>query len=241
MPLTWILALLLYALFTRNEKRRKRSLVILTALLLIFTNPFLINEAWLLWEHPPTPFTKVKHYDAAIILTGITNKDKSPEDRVYTNKGADRILQPVRLYKEGFVKKIIISGGSGSLTREETSESEDLKTILVCSGIPQSDILLEEKSRNTHENAVFTKALLKQHPEFKKLLLVTSAFHIRRASGCFKNEGIKADAFSVDFYTTDRSFAFADLIVPQEYCLYLWQKLFHEILGYIVYDVIGYC
>jgi uncharacterized SAM-binding protein YcdF (DUF218 family) len=241
MPLTWILAFLFYALFTKIEKRRKKALTIATALVVFFTNPFFVNEAWLIWERPATPYAALHKYDAAIILTGITNGDKSPKDRVYTNKGADRVLQPIRLYKEGYVKKIIISGGSGSLSKKANTESSDLKKILVCSGVPDSDILLEEKSRNTHENALFTKALLNKHPEYKKLLLVTSAFHIRRAFGCFKKEGIHADAFSVDFYTTDRSYSFASLIVPQEYCLYLWQKLFHEILGYLVYDIVGYC
>jgi uncharacterized SAM-binding protein YcdF (DUF218 family) len=241
MPLTWILAFLLYAIFTKNVKSRKKSLVIATTLLLFFTNPFIVNEAWLLWEVPPTPYSKVQHYDAAIILTGISNTDKSPKDRIYTDKGADRVLQPMRLYKAGYVKKIIISGGSGSLTNKESSEAADLKTILVCSGVPGNDVLLEERSRNTHENAVFTKSILQQHPEYKKLLLVTSAFHLRRAAACFKKEGIKADAFSVDFYTSDRSFFPIDLIVPQEYSLYLWQKLFHEVLGYIVYDLVGYC
>jgi len=221
MPLTWILVFLFYAIFTKVEKRRKRSLVIATGLLIFFTNPFVVNEAWLIWEVPPTPFSKVQHYDAAIILTGISSNDKSPKDRIYTNKSADRVLHPLRLYKEGYVKKIIISGGSGSLTNTKSSESADLKTILVCSGVPDSDILLEEESRNTHENALFTKTILQQHPEYKKLLLVTSAFHIKRASACFKKEGIKADTFSVDFYTSDRTYFPVDLIVPQEYSLSL--------------------
>lgn len=210
-------------------------------MLLFFTNPFIANEAWLLWEEPPTPFPKLQRYDAAIILTGITNQDKSPQDRIYTNKGADRVLQPIHLYKKGYVRKIIISGGSGSLFKKVSSESAEFKSILVCSGIPANDILLEEKSRNTHENAVFTKALLNQHTELKKLLLVTSAFHMRRATGCFEKQGIQSDQFSVDFYTKDRSFSPVDLVVPQEYSLYLWQKLFHEMLGYIVYQIAGYC
>lgn len=241
MPVMWIFAFLVYAIFTKIEKRRKRALTIATGLLIFFTNPFIANEAWLLWEHPPTPFSQVQNYDAAIILSGIANRDKSPKDRVYTNKGADRVLHPIRLYKEGHVKKIIISGGSGSLSLKETSESSDLKKILVCAGIPERDILLEERSRNTHENAKFTAALLKQNPELKKLLLVTSAFHMKRASACFEKQNIKADIFSADHYAIDRSYSFDNLIVPQEYSLFLWKKLFHEILGYIVYDIVGYC
>jgi uncharacterized SAM-binding protein YcdF (DUF218 family) len=240
MPITWILIILFYALKTQKEKNRKRALITATALLIFFTNPFLANEAWLLWEHPPTPYSKLHQYDAAIILTGITSRDKSPHDRVYTNKGADRVLQPLHLYSEGYVKKIIISGGSGSINKKESTESSDLKKILLCSGVPEKDILVEEKSRNTHENAKFTRELLDKHPEYKKLLLVTSAFHIRRASGCFKKEGIEADVFSADFYSIDRSFSLDDFLVPKEYSLYLWQKLFHEVLGYITYDIVGY-
>lgn len=240
MPLTWILVFLFIAIFSKKEERRKKSLVTGVVLLLFFTNPFICNEAWLLWEHPPTAVNKLGNYDAAIVLTGITNQDKSPKDRVYINRGADRVLMPLRLYKEGKIKKIIISGGSGSLKQRESMEADELKQILLQSGVPADAIIVENKSRNTHENASFTKAVLSQHPELKKLLLVTSAFHIRRADGCFKKQGIKADVFSVDFYTTNRSFSF-DEIIPQEQALYYWQKLFHEVLGYLVYKMMGYC
>jgi uncharacterized SAM-binding protein YcdF (DUF218 family) len=241
MPLTWIFIALFYALFTRHEKRRKKALIIATVLLLFFTNPFLSNEAWLAWEKPPTPIHKLQQYDAAIILTGITNQDKTPQDRVYTRRGADRVLNPLQLYKEGYVKKFIISGGSGSLTEKESTEASLLKQLLLYSGVPEADIITEEKSRNTHENAQFTKEVLQHHSELKKLLLVTSAFHMRRAFACFKKEGINTDAFSTDFYTTDRSFTFEQLFIPQEVYLYNWQKLFHEIIGFIVYKIVGYC
>src|SRR5215213_3409990 len=85
MPLTWILAALLLALFAKREKIRRRSLIMATLLVAFFTNPFLTNEAFLLWEHPPTPVSKVQQYDAAIILTGFTSQGKSPGDRIYTN------------------------------------------------------------------------------------------------------------------------------------------------------------
>ena len=240
MPLTWIIVFLCLALFTKKEKTRKRALITSTALLLFFTNPFLCNEAWLLWERAPTPIAKLEKYDAAIILTGFTNQEKSPHDRVYTGRGADRVLLPLRLYKEGYVKKIIISGGSGSLTKTYSTEALEIKKILVHAEVPATDILYEDRSRNTYENAKFTKELLKKHPELKKLLLVTSAFHIRRAAGCFSKQGIEADAFSVDFYTSDRSFSPERLFVPQEVYLYQWQKLLHEILGFIVYRIMGY-
>ena len=107
-------------------------------------------------------------------------------------------------------------------------------------GVPAEAILVEDKSRNTHENAAFTKVLLQQQPQLKKLLLVTSAFHMRRAKGCFQKESIQADVYPADFYASDRSFDLT-VILPQESSLANWRRLFHEMLGYVVYKVMGYC
>ncbi|MEI6946523.1 ElyC/SanA/YdcF family protein [Paraflavisolibacter sp. H34] len=239
MPITLLLACFLISFFTKKEKARKTSLALGIGLLLFFTNPFLANEAWLWWEYPPVPVSRVPQYDAAIILTGVTSQNKSPHDRIYTHKGADRLLHPLQLYKEGRVKKFIITGGSGSLGQTYSTEAAEFKKILLQSCVPAEAILVEDKSRNTHENALFTRKLLQQQPQLKKLLLVTSAFHMRRAEGCFKKAGIRADVYPADFYSADRDFSLYYLL-PQETSLAHWQKLFHEILGYVVYKVVGY-
>lgn len=210
-------------------------------LLLLFTNPFISNEAWLLWERAPTPIATLPTYDAAIILTGLTEMDKSPHDRVYTNKGADRVLHTLQLYKLGKVRHIILSGGNGSLREKVTTEAASLRHLLVQAGVPDSVILLEDKSRNTYENAKFTRQLLSQHPNLKNLLLVTSAFHMRRSEACFRKAGVLADTYPADFYTHDRSWDLDKLLLPQEAALYHWQKLLHEMAGYVVYKVVGYC
>lgn len=240
MPVTLILVAIFIAVFSKKPRLKRKSLVATLILLLFFTNPFLSNEAMVLWEVPPTPVNEVGQYDAAIILTGISDQEKSPHDRMYTTRGADRVLHPLMLYRMGKVKSFIITGGSGSLRQTYSSESAEIKRLLIAAGVPDSLILTEEKSRNTRENAVHTASILQQHPEFKKLLLVTSAFHMRRASGCFKKAGVQADTFAADFYTSDRSFAFNRFIMPSEHALYVWQKLVHEILGYTVYRLVGY-
>lgn len=229
------------ALFAKQEKRRKYALITAVALLLVFSNPFISNEAWLLWEREPSPLASLPTYDAAIILTGLTNMDKSPHDRVYTNKGADRVLHTLQLYKLGKVRHIIISGGNGSLREKTTTEAASLQQILLQAGVPYSVILLEDKSRNTYENAQFTKQLLSQHPDLKKTLLVTSAFHMRRSEACFKKAGVLADTYPTDFYTADRTWDLDKLLLPQEAALYNWQKLLHEMAGYVVYKVVRYC
>ncbi|MCD2496548.1 hypothetical protein, partial [Staphylococcus aureus] len=82
MPITLIVVALLFALFAKNPKRKRRGLITGIILLLFFTNPFLENEAMSLWEEAPKPISTLGTYDAAIILTGITNQQKSPYDRI---------------------------------------------------------------------------------------------------------------------------------------------------------------
>jgi uncharacterized SAM-binding protein YcdF (DUF218 family) len=240
-PITPILFSLLFAVFTKYEKRRKRAVLFGLILLLFFTNPFICNEAFLLWEQPPTPISQLSNYDAAIILNGgVTSSEKSPHDRVYTGKVADRELQPLQLYKKGIIGKIVISGGPSVRAKDYLPESSGIKLILLNACVPASAILIEDSSRNTHENALFFKALQLQHCELKKLLLVTSAYHMKRAVSSFKKEGIRVDGFSTDFYSHDRSFALEDVLAPSGENMVNWQILIHEIIGYSIYRIAGY-
>jgi len=240
MPLTWILVSLFVAFFTKREKRRRLALLTSIILLLFFTNPFIINEALLAWEERPKPMAPLPRYDAGILLTGFTNQDKSPHDRIYTNKGADRLLHTVALFKAGKLGVIIVSGGSGALLKKQNTEAEELKHMLLLAGIPENRILIEERSRNTYENAQYTKQLLQHYPGLQSKLLITSAFHMRRAAGCFSKAGFEFDTFSTDFYSHNRSFTPDKLIVPGVEALSKWHKLIHEITGFIMYKMMGY-
>jgi uncharacterized SAM-binding protein YcdF (DUF218 family) len=240
MPMTWILVFLVYGFFTKNQGRGRLALGLGLGIMLLFSNSFLINEAWLLWEKQPVPVKKLGVYDAGIILTGFTSMEKSPHDRVYTNKGADRFLHTVLLYKTGHIRKIIVTGGLGSLRKTKYSEAMEVKTLLLLAGVPETDILIENKSHNTYENAQFTRALLRRHPELKTFVLVTSAFHMRRASACFKKAGISHTIFPADFYSSDRLFRFENLF-PSEETLAQWSRLVRETAGYVVYKLMGYC
>lgn len=240
MPVVWLVSLSIYATFTKHSKRRRLVLKVITGLLLFFTNPFLLNEAWLAWEVPPAPLTGSATYDVGILLTGITSKTKSPHDRVYLERGADRVFYALWLYKYKKIKKIIISGGSGSLQPVYGTEATELRTILLTGGVPAADILVEDKSRNTRENALFTAALLKQHPEMRSFILITSAFHMRRSLGCFAVVGVVTSSFPVDYYSTDRSYYPNKLIIPSEEAFAGWHLLLHELTGYITYKLLGY-
>lgn len=242
LPAVWLTALLLGALLAKPGGRAQRRWLRAAALLVLLgTNNALINEALLAWEKPPVPLRAVAPADAVVLLTGITSSGKSPHDRVYVPHGADRLTHALWLYRAGRVRRIIISGGSGAVLATAHTEAADLATLLRLAAVPPQDILLEQRSRNTRENASFTRELLAQHPEIKSLALVTSAFHQRRALGCFAKAGLHPQSFPADFYTTDRNWTPDYWLVPSIDALSRWSLLLHELAGYFIYKVAGYC
>jgi hypothetical protein len=82
----------------------------------------------------------------------------------------------------------VFSGGSGALIYDEGAEAPFALRMLENLGIPRARILLEDRSRNTVENAIFSKALVQPKPG-ERWLLVTSAHHLPRAIGVFRKMG----------------------------------------------------
>lgn len=242
LPAVWLVALVLAAWLARPGGRaRQRWLGAALAVALLGTSNALVNEVLLAWEVPAVPLAAVAPADAAVLLTGITIGDKSPHDRVYLSRGADRLTHALWLYRAGKVRRIIISGGSGAVLRTVGTEAGSLHTLLLLAGVPPADILVEDRSRNTRENALFTKALLARHPEIKSLVLITSAFHERRALGCFAKAGLHPQPFPADFRSTDRSLTPDYWLVPDANALVCWSTVLHEMTGWLVYKVSGYC
>lgn len=240
MPILWVVVLLLLALFLKSAKARKVCLTGATVLLLVLSNPFLANLAMRAWEQDAIPVAEIGHYDVAIILTGVTSvRDMSP-DRIHTQKGADRFLHPLLLYRQGKVDKFLVTGGTGSVLLDRTAEAVQIKELLLLSGVPEQDIVIEHRSMNTYQNAIYTAELLQKYPRFKRRLLVTSSFHMRRAKACFDKAGVQTDTFPADFYTSENRYTPDELFIPSVDSFNLWHRLIHEAAGYVVYKLVGY-
>ena len=92
----------------------------------------------------------------------------------------ERVGQAVNLYRAGHAPKLIFSSGYVFTLRE----AEVMKAIAVSNGVPADAILLEEQAANTHQNVTFTRQLLDQH-QWRRILLVSSPYHMRRAVGAW--------------------------------------------------------
>ncbi|MDF2158360.1 YdcF family protein [Algoriphagus sp. CAU 1675] len=242
MPLTIVLIFIVVGAVYIQKKWGKKLLWSGIGLLLFFTNPFLSNWALLAWEPEFKSFDAIENHEIGIVLTGVTNLSKTAYDRTFFIKGADRITQALQLYRMGKIKKILITGGQGLNPVNPQSEAELLKRFLMMTGMPESDILIEDQSKNTAENAQFTKAFLEKNgiPTDQKFILITSAFHMKRAKGCFDKVSLKTVTFPVDYYSHDMKFDPPSLLYPDANSLTYWHKLFKEWMGIFMYKVAGY-
>jgi uncharacterized SAM-binding protein YcdF (DUF218 family) len=239
-PLIFVFGFLIASVWVRRTQLKRTFFWVAFSLLLFFSNDFIANEVMGAWEIEATPYAAVnKTYEWGIVLTGVTLNDREPADRVYFHHGADRVTHTIQLYKKGIIRKIVISGGVGRVITAGRPEADDLASVMVLAGVPEADIVIERESDNTHENAVHVKNILTAE-DGTNCLLITSAFHMRRANACFKKVGLNPDCFSTDFYTHSRQFTPDVLFVPRADSINLWQKLFKEWLGITAYWMAGY-
>jgi len=231
----------LLAVSLKNKIWKRRFLILGICYLFFFSNRFITNEVFLWFEVPPVPMEEVSDtYEVGIILGGVTNLEKFPKDRVYFHKGADRITHAIQLYKMGKIKKILVSGGSSNLINTEFKEANNLFEFLILMGVNEKDIIIEDESRNTHENAIFTSQILLSKYPAQNHLVITSGFHLRRALLCFDKTDLKVDGFATDFYSHKRSFALDIILIPDPKSFSDWQIIIKEIFGMISYWMFGY-
>ena len=141
----------------------------------------------------------------------------------------------------GKIKKILLSGDSGYVFKKGVHESAQLKKMLIAQNIPARDIVIEAKSRNTHENAKETARFLKRNKLNKKtFLLITSAIHMRRAQACFLKEGVTCSSFSTDHYNIDAETASITSLIPSADGFIMWQRIVKEWVGTLTYRISGY-
>ncbi len=232
-PIIWILIGFALFIVIKNNKMKKVFLFSSLFLLLFFTSPIIFQYSSNLLNVKAVNYNNLDSvYDYGIVLGGTSSYD-STYLRVNFSAASDRLFQAVDLYNKGIIKKIIISGGT--INKNKPPESDFLKKYLTNMGIPDTNIIAENKSRNTYENAYYTSKLLDAD---KNVLLITSSIHVYRAKKCFNKVGINVDVFPTN-YNSESSFYFRKL-VPSSQTLASWQMFIHELVGLLVYKYRGY-
>lgn len=234
-PFCWILIFLLAALLF--PKRRKHFLLACLILILVFTNPWIYRKAMFAYAEKPvnTAFTQLP--ETAILLTGIVGFDSMGNG--HFGKSADRFIQSAHLLQSKQIKRLIISGGSGNFWRKEKTESVFLRQQFQLHGIPDSALLAETLSRNTFENAKFTRLLLDSLQLKGPFLLITSGLHMPRAKKVFIKAGISIIPYPCDFKVYPQAPDFKNTVYPDITYLREWEDIIKEWVGTLFYGLTG--
>lgn len=175
-----------------------------------------------------------------IVLAGMVDTPACRNGSIELTDQADRIVNGVELARKYPKTKLVITGGSGGLQQGKAyREADYLEKLALSLGISQDRLIVERDSKNTHEHAVNLKSRL---PPGKNWVLVTSAFHMPRAMGCFKQQNIDVLPYPVDYKSKMPKpgiFSMASFL-PQARNIMATENAFHEYLGLFVYKVIGY-
>lgn len=160
--------------FTLGWRRLGSFLVALApAWSLVWSIP--VCSEWLRYslerQSPVVAEEKLPNADAVVVLGG---------------GGSGRLATGARVWRAGRAPVVVLSGGRGGPHR---SEARSMAAAITRFGVPVSAVLLEERSWNTRENAAFTAELAETH-RIRRVLLVTSALHMPRASALFRRAGL---------------------------------------------------
>ncbi len=139
---------------------------------------------------------------AGIVLLGgsVEASDSTVRGRLVVNESAERLLDTIQLARRYPQARILISGGGGTVFGDGVGEAPIIADYFKSIGIDPARIIVEDRSRTTSENAVYSRQLV-QPRQGERWLLVTSAWHMPRAVGVFEKAGFPVTTYPVDYRT----------------------------------------
>jgi len=189
-------------------------------------------------RYPPARAETAPTAEAIVTLGGAVGVSQPP--RVYPDLhgASDRVWHAARLYAAGKASLIVASGGTLPWKDQAFREAPVMQRLLVSWGVPADSILLESTSANTYQNATNTAELVMERG-IERVLLVTSALHMRRALATFRTAGVEAVPAATDYRVVDGEKTILDLL-PSAGALNGSTAAIREYVGYIVYDWRGW-
>ncbi|MGA7383262.1 MAG: YdcF family protein [Methylocella sp.] len=167
-----------------------------------------------------------------IVLGGAMDTEKSEaRGQVFLTEDAARMTTGVELARRYPTARLVYTGGSAGLLGEGQPEAISARKLWLSLGVPAERMTFEARSRNTWENALFTRKLVKPKPG-ETWLLVTSAWHMPRSVGIFRHLGFDVIPYPVAYRTFGdrRDFLLAssviDKVIMLDYGVHEWAGLF---------------
>jgi uncharacterized SAM-binding protein YcdF (DUF218 family) len=189
-------------------------------------------------QHEKPRIEAVGTPDGIIVLGGMIDTATSEARGEMTlNNGAERLTEAARLAYRFPEARIMMSGGVGAVIYRGQDEASIAQRFFTDLGIASDRILIETQSRNTWQNAIYSKEIIQPKPG-ERWLLVTSAFHMPRSVGVFRAAGFDIIPWPVDYRTRGDQDAWRIPTQPSE----AWRNLdlaTKEWIGYAAYALTG--
>ncbi len=256
-PAGMIIFLLLAGLiFCKSANAKNRLMWILLIFILISGNK--LPGAYLIRRLEKTypVYSGTERADVIVVLGGGTVTKSFPRQTVEVNGAGDRIIYAADLYRQGLADRILLGGSyipwrDGEVVTESgiSSPASEMAELMNGSfGIPGEVLIIQDRSLNTYEEAVEDAKVLRDNG-YSKILLVTSATHMRRAVPLFEKQGLEVIPAPTDFSFSDQEWENLlrfdwetawSFIIPTIGSMETLQNAMKEYIGYFVYDLRGW-
>jgi uncharacterized SAM-binding protein YcdF (DUF218 family) len=217
-PWFWALALFALAALLLYRRSRRAGLAlaaVAAALPVLFASPRVADTLqWLVESSARDTSRPGIEYDAAVVLGG----------------GDARVAAAAEVFRRGRARSVLYSGAIGA------RDGNRVRAALRRAGVPDAAIFIEDRSRNTRENAVESSRIIAQRG-WRSLLLITSAAHVERALGCFRDVGLNPDALPAERVAGRLE---RDGWLPRRQAIPVSRAAVHEFIGRVMYRVMGY-
>mgnify|MGYP001024944557 CR=1 FL=1 len=243
------LFLLLAVIFGKSKRFFQSVIGICVVLLFVGGNRFVADALTRSLESKYSPITTEVHSEIIVVLGGATESSDSPRQTVEINGAGDRVIYAARLYKQGAAPTVLLSGGYIEWLRERsTTPAEEMKELMVFFGVPEEALILQPKSQNTYEDALYSTEICKSLG-ISQVILVTSAQHMPRSVALFENQGLTVIPAPTDYVVTEARWnqysngnflSFLANFWPTSGSLSQITNSLHEYLGILMYKLQGW-
>nr|WP_211113827.1 YdcF family protein [Azospirillum picis] len=225
-------------LWTRRWQRAGRRLITVAAVLLLLVTYSGLGALVAVPLENRFPRSEPEgRIDGIIMLGGAVNPPITADrGDPSVNEAAERVLAFADLVRRHPEAKAVFTGGSGRLLGQEFKEDVSARAALLQAGIPEDRVTYEAESRNTWENAVLSKDLVKPAPG-ERWLLVTSAMHMPRSVGIFRQVDWPVIPYPVDYRTRHDAKPYLRFEFDQN--LIILDDAVREWLGLAAYRLMG--
>lgn len=243
-PLVFALVVLLAAAFSLRNARRPAGFRIVFAFAILLWVSCSGCTSSLLLTRLESPYAKstiagAPEAQAIVVLGGYLRYEGQTGRPVEIGGASDRLLCAFQLYRASKAPLILLSGGNLVSSSAVPPEADLASRILQEWGVPSSAILIEDRSRTTHENAIFSAPILAARG-IQRILLVTSAFHMRRAAATFRRTNLNVLPFAADFLAEAGPPDFPFSLLPDAGAAVNSGIAVKEWLGLIAYRIRGW-